>query len=261
MQRNNAKYRSTTSASLKAGKKATNRRAIARINQIRRSAVPAIYRSSKGEVKALVISQTTAAPGGAALALNATGSIIPLNLIQAGSSFFNRIGRKVEMISVRFVGNFNLLNVSRATGADYARIVLVYDRQANGALPALADIFQDTEQSGTNTTQANSGINLNNRERFAVIADKRIMLPAVTTTAGVPSGLWPTSFDNDKISSVDMFRKLKGMTVHYGADSSPAVIGDIKSGSLLLVTFANIGAGAENFGMNQWNVRLRYNDV
>lgn len=227
--------------------------------------LPGVLRSRNSEVKALTVSEATAAPGGAALALNATGSILAVNEIAVGSSFFNRIGRKVEMKNVRFTGIINPINATRAAVTDYARIVLVYDRQANGALPSISDIFQDTEQNGTNTTNAGSGVNLNNRDRFAIIMDKRVQLPAATDTAGVMTNLWPTSFgsatDGTPGYIIDEFRKLKGLTTQYKADSAPAVIGDISTGSLLLVTFANNAAGSDVWAMNLWNVRLRFHDM
>lgn len=227
---------------------------------------PASQRSGIGEVKALDISNLTAAPGGAALNFNATGSIIPLNLVQAGSSFFNRIGRKIEMKSIDLTMQANPLTVTRAAGADYVRVAVVYDRQTNGAIPSLQDIFQNTEQSGTNTTSSLAGVNLNNRDRFSIIIDKRIQLPAVTLTAGVPTNVWPNSFgaatgDSVGVGAMREFRALKGLLTHYKADSNPAVIGDISTGALYLITFATETAGTEGFFGADWNVRLRYTDV
>jgi len=113
---------------------------------LRSSRMPARLTSKTGEVKALVTSSGTAAPGGAALACNSTGSIIPLNLIVAGSSFFNRVGRKIEMKSVLFEANIAPLAAARSCVSDTLRILIVYDRQPNGANPTIANILQDTDQ-------------------------------------------------------------------------------------------------------------------
>lgn len=228
--------------------------------------LPASQRSGIGEVKALDVSNLTAAPGGVQLNFNTTGSIIPLNLIQAGSSFFNRVGRKVELRSIEFQMIQQPLNVSRANGTDTLRVAIVYDRQTNGALPALADIFQDTEQNGTNTTASQSGLNLNNRDRFSIVMDKRFMLPAATATAGVLTNVWPNSMGGDKgaddgVGLIHEYRKLGGLLTHYKADSSPAVIGDVATGALYLVVFADSTAGTEIFQGQEWHARLRYTDV
>lgn len=222
----------------------------------------ASLRQPIGETKALVVSSITAAPGGASLACNATGSIICLNQIQAGSSFFNRIGRKIEMKTVRIFCIIQPANVIKSPPNDLLRVALIYDRQTNGALPAITDIFQDTEQNATNTTDSYSGINLNNRDRFLVVSDRRIMLPNVQNVSGLVDIAWPNSFSgNNNDYMIDDFRKLGNLVTHYKADSSPAVIGDIATGALLLVVFSTLTAGTEAFTILNWNVRLRYKDV
>lgn len=226
-----------------------------------------MLRSSAPEVKALDVSNVTAAPGGANLALNSAGSIIPLTLIQAGSSFFNRIGRKITLKSIEFQCIITQLNATRASVPDTARMAIVYDRQTNGAIPSLSDIFQDTEQNATNTTNSQSGLNLNNRDRFSIIMDRRFQLPSATNTAGVLTNIWPNSFggagkpNDDGLGMIHEFRKLNGVITQYKADSAPAVIGDIATGALYLVTFADTAAGSENFAGGLWHARLRYTDI
>lgn len=225
--------------------------------------MPARLTSFSGEIKALVVSSSTGAPGGAALACNNTGSIIPLNLIQAGSSFFNRIGRKIEMKSLLIELNITPVSAARSTGADTLRILVIYDRQTNGAVPAISDILQDTEQNGTNTTVMTSNINLNNRDRFQIIRDVRVGLPAITNAAtGVPTAAWPTMIQGTHSGGMHIreYIKLGELVTQYKADSSPAVIGDIATGGLFLITFSGFGAGTEGFTIAEWNARLRYHD-
>lgn len=187
--------------------------------------------------------------------MNTTAVITPLNLIRAGSSFNNRLGRKLEMINVRVVGQ--VLPIRTAVNNDYCRIMIIYDRQTNGALPAIADILQTTDQALANTTTSSSGANMNNRDRFLIIRDTRLQLPTLTDTAGVitNNGLI------DPVSTtfnIDLFAKLPGLVTQYKADSAPAVIGDIASGGLYLVTFGAATAGTEGWAANL-EVRLRYN--
>lgn len=231
-----------------------------------RTGPPASLRGSTQEVKCLDTTISTASPGGAALAFNATGSIICVNEIRVGSGFNNRVGNKIEMKSVDVMINPGVLTVTRAAQEDLLRIALVYDRQvSNNNLPAISDVFQDTDQAGTNTTGAWSGINLGNRDRFTILADKRIMLPGATATAGVLTNIWPNSFGGAGDGSVGLgcireFRNLNKLLANYKAASSPAVIGDISTGAIYLITFSTNTAGQEIWCAADWSVRLRYYD-
>ena len=200
-----------------------------------------------GEVKCVDLA-------GATYTLNSTVAITPLNLIRAGSSFFNRIGRKVEMKSLHLKGFIQPVRTIAAQ--DYVRIMIVYDSQTNGALPSISDIIQDTDQAGTNNTTSTSSANLNNRDRFKILCDYRIVVPSQTVTAGqvsTPGWVDPVSTFND----VERFIKLKGLHTVFKADSAPAVIGDIATGGLYLVTYGGNTSGAEGFNLYA-SLRLRY---
>lgn len=216
------------------------------------SVIPGLLRQTGAEKKVM-------ATNTGQMVLNSTGSIIALNLIQVGSSMFNRIGRKIEMLSVRIVFDINIPNATRASDIDLCKIAIVYDRQTNGAYPALADIFQDTDQTGANSTTPESGLNMNNRERFVTIMDIKKSMPSATNTAGVLTDVFPNG--SSEWTMVDEFRKLRGLTTHYKADSNPAVIGDIATGALYLVTLGGLVAASENFVIANAVVRLKYTDL
>lgn len=189
--------------------------------------------------------------------LNQTAVITPLNLIRVGSTFCNRIGRKISMKSLRLNGYINTLRT--ASVDDYVRIMVVYDRQTNGALPAIADILQDTDQATTNVTNSHSGANVNNVDRFQILKDYHIYLPTLTVTAGQIT----TPGFTDPVSTtmrIDCYLKLNGLLTQYKADSSPAVIGDISSGGLYLVTFGGNAAAEEGYNC-LLKTRLRYTDI
>jgi len=210
---------------------------------------------SRSEVKAIDV------PAGT-INFASGGTVTALNLIQAGNSFFNRTGRKINMKSIALHGFINPQAVTGSFSEMYGRIMIVYDRQTNGALPTLADILQDVDQAGAATNSVLADVNLNNRERFAVVADKRFFTPQVTLTAGVQSAAFPTDgvgFNTMETSSnyrYDVFRKLKGLETHFKADSNPAVIGDIATGGLYLVTIIST-SGAWQLTLK---TRLRYWD-
>lgn len=183
--------------------------------------------------------------------------ITVLNLISPGSSMFNRIGRKVSMKSIHIQGFFNW-NFLDNPGGQFARIMVVYDKQTNGAVPNITDILQDQcNNTGGDApiNVATSGVNLNNRDRFEVITDRRFYLPGFQNANGL---FLPTATADDM--HVEVYSKLKGREVHFKADSVPCVIGDIATGSLLLLTF---GATALNLAVWTFtgSIRLRYSDL
>jgi len=197
----------------------------------------------------------------------AVGTVYALNLVQEGSSFYNRIGRRIAMKSIEVKGYYSLVagTAAAVVKPGLSRIMIVYDRQPNGSLPAVADILLDYDQSGNTSTTVESGLNLNNRDRFSVVLDQRKYLPQVTQSGtsnqlSSTGTVWPTdgSFQNNCGVMIQEYRKLKGMETHYKASSQPSVIGDIATGALLLVLIA----GAAND--SEWNInldtRLRYWD-
>jgi len=211
--------------------------------------IPARLTSRGAEVKSLDLTVSTS--------IDTTGSVQGLNFIRAGSSFFNRIGRRVELKSLMVKLQINPIRTMGTN--DYMRIVIVYDRQTNGAAPAVADIIQDTDQAGTNTTNIFTDINLNNRDRFQIFMDKRISLPSLTLTAGVITNIGLI----DPVSPHFIFTKfikLGGELTQYKADSAPAVIGDIATGGLFMLVLGNQAAGAEGYSV-LGKTRLRFNDI
>lgn len=212
--------------------------------------LPANLRSFGHETKAVDLLVNNSA-------LNATGTVTALNLMSAGTSFFNRIGRRVELKNLTFSGQ--IVPLRTVAAQEYARIVVFYDRQTNGAAPAVGDVLLTVNQSGTATTTSLSGINLNNRDRFRIFIDERITLPSQTVTAGqvtTPGWVDPvkTTFN------IKRFVKLDREVTQFKADSTPGVVGDISTGGLFCLTLSDAAAGSEGFQF-QFESRLRYNDI
>lgn len=193
--------------------------------------------------------------------LSSTQRINALNMITIGSSMWNRQGRKITMKSLRLRGyivatgnNFSVLQTN------FARITVFYDKQTNGAAPVASDLFLDQASVATDSsiTSPLSGINLNNRERFEVIWDKQLVLPPNNTSTGTASlaGFTATA----DCMHFDWFINLRNRETHYKADSAPAVIGDIATGSLIMCTQGNIVNGNEPWSL-QAAIRLRYSDL
>lgn len=160
--------------------------------------------------------------------------ITPLNLVRVGPSYTNRVGRTIHLKSICLYGTIYFSGSDNTS--DYGRILLVYDRQTNGALPAITDILGTHAQDGTTTTSNYSMQNLNNKDRFIILHDQRLFLPSTTT--GV-------ALDTDPVSvtfNIWMEPELRGLTTQYKSDSSPAVISDIATGSLLAVVYSGVAS-------------------
>jgi hypothetical protein len=186
-------------------------------------------------------------------------NIVLLNGIQQGSGIFNRIGTRIEMKSVKIRGLIRPIITSVQSSG---RMILFYDRQPSsvGTPPTASDLLQDTDQTGTSTTIGSSEININNRDRFAIIRDSTFYFPAVTFTAGVVTNppVWPTPSGTGAFT-YNEYVKLKGLLTQYKSNSNPSTVADIATGSLWLAwtQHGTPTAGSWEF---DGGVRLRYND-
>lgn len=216
---------------------------------------PADFYSSSAEIKCVDLVSSSQ------LFLD-TGIITPLNFVAPGSAFYQRIGRRIEMKSIRIAGNCNIkpiLSAQTVYYGFYGRVLIVYDRQTNGALPALSDILQTVPQTGVPSTNNYSDINLNNRDRFTIIRDQRL------TFQNVFSNNAPTPFVEgvsapdplNPIYNLDFYCKLKGLVTQFKADSAAATIADIATGALYLVVVGAFPTPAWQFNFAG---RLRYYD-
>ena len=107
----------------------------------------------------------------ASYACDTTGSVTLLNSMAQGSDFTNRIGRKYTNVAVQLEGFLGPQDNS--IGTTKCRVMLIYDSQPNGALPAIADVLT--------ASTSNAFMNLNNRDRFKVLCDENYTLGQLTT--------------------------------------------------------------------------------
>lgn len=212
---------------------------------------PAAFTSLGAEIKAIDIPSASYLFRVPATASN----IILLNGIQTGTGFFNRVGSKVEMKNLHVRGY--ILNSATAT-ISMGRILIVYDRQPTPAagLPVISDILQTRDQTGAATTAGSSEINLDNRDRFAILRDYEVYLPPVTNTAGVLTNGPQFDYEGESMA-VNIFLKLKGLTTHFKSTSNPTTITDIATGALY-ACFVN--AGSDSTWAATLDFRLRYHD-
>lgn len=181
--------------------------------------------------------------------VNTTGSFTLLCLPTVGADFNNRVGRKITLKSVYIKGMvLNEQSVTPSAGANgpqHLRMVIFYDCQPNGAAPAVTDLL--------NSATPASQLNLNNRDRFKILADKEyVMDPTVYSVTATQS---VAAFSN-QAKYVKKYKKLNLETIF---STSTGGIADITSGALFMFWIGSraAGAGDANF---IGSTRVRYAD-
>lgn len=180
--------------------------------------------------------------GGAGMILQATSSTncIPLNAVQNGPGLNQRIGRKITMRSIKFDAVFRapcaapttatgtgLSSTPSVTLTNFFRLVLVYDRQTNGASPQYYDVLAPAGTSGISgatATAVESSNNLNNRSRFLTLFDKTY----VVGNADIPQ------------RRVSIYKKMNLPVIYTAVSSSnPNDVTTIQTGGLFLLCVGN----------------------
>lgn len=196
-----------------------------------------------GELKSLDIPNTT-------YSLTTTRTVTPINIINTGTSFFNRIGRKIHVKSIHLRGY--LAESGNALAApDYLRIALVYDKQINGVTASWSDIWQETDLAGAQTTNTTSQVNLNNRDRFQILKEWKIHTPGQNAT--------PSIFVDEDCcvtGSIEAYLKTN-LEVQYKADAG--LVTDLATGGLYLTTAGTIASGTHPWDLD-CTIRVRFVD-
>jgi len=194
------------------------------------------------QVLPITVCGMTAAVTGSEPAAAWTG-MTEVNLVRQGAAFYNRIGSKISVRSIQVDADF-IITPGKANVAQILRMMLVYDRQANGAFPAITDIIQNND-SGVATFF--SGINIVNKSRFTIIRDKLI----------------PMDYASGYEYPVHEFVKCN-LEVEYKANGG--TIGDITTGAIYMLLFVAYDDGGSsypqvtNFANGTPRIRIRYFD-
>lgn len=178
-----------------------------------------------------------------------------LNGMVPGTQFYNRIGQKINMKSITIRWNIGV-GVPGAAADDYVRIMVIYDKQTNGAFPALADVLQDISQNGTAQSDCLTGLNLQNRNRFVVLRDHTLSnYNALGTVQQVVSGADTETMD--VVSKVE-YIPLEGAETIFKSSGATGAVTEVQSGSLIVMA---VGQTVANQAFNlSYRARLRYTD-
>lgn len=170
-----------------------------------------------------------------------TGTVTFINGAAQGVDFNQCLDRKYLNTTVQLEGSIQPLDTT--TGPTKCRVMIVYDEQPNGAVPAITDILT--------ASTSNAFMNLNNRDRFKIVMDINETIGGVSNTATQAYAQSPTVFN------VSKYRKLSLPSIRNGA-AATAAITNYSTGSLLLVTIGDQAPGAG--GSYVGAVRVRFQD-
>jgi len=212
----------------------------------------AMMGSGRGpEIKFVDVASTAKNFVTAATPPTATTLCIPVQ----GAAAFNRIGQKITLKSLRIRGS-----VTNAADALHGmgRIIVVYDKQANAALPTWTEVIGAVTSAGVASNTAFDGLNMANRDRFIILADEMLVLPGMQNAAGVITNI--TDFGTDKNPSMynfDRFIRLRDMECHFN-NTNGGTFADIQSGSLSIFTCTSSTTNAFTF---TFSARVRFSDA
>lgn len=156
-----------------------------------------------------------------------------LNGLVPDSTASGRIGRKVILKSLLI--RYTAFLGTTSTAGTNVRFLVVYDKQANAAAPAITDVLLSDAFTAQN--------NLSNRDRFVTIFDHISK---------------PISVQGNFATSDVLFKRINLETMFNAGTAG--TIGDITTGSLYLFT-AQAGTLATANGGITIKTRVRYEDM
>jgi len=160
-----------------------------------------------------------------------------LCVISQGAASDQRIGRRILVKSVYVRGR--VFAPTSMTGAASFRMLVVQDKQCNGALPAATDVLLVNEYC--------SPVNLGNSKRFKILMDET--LGGVTLSTDTQEGI---NFERYVKTNIEI-----GYVNNAGAGTEADVL---TNGIYCIVFFGGFGAGS-TAPVGRLYFRLRYLDM
>lgn len=168
-----------------------------------------------------------------------TGTVTLLNAIDSGTELNNRLGDRVALTGLQIRG----VVAAGSTGSApvQATFAIIYDRQPQGALPAITDIYTAIASAAFQTTSS--------RDRFKILGRWNHVVMGVFAT--------PTTGCEERQIDLHLFFREQ---VTYTTSQSSGAIGNIKTGGLYLLTYGDLAAStaAPNFSLR---FRLNFADA
>jgi len=185
-----------------------------------------------------------------------------LTLIQEGAGFWNRIGRKACLKSLQVSAILFPENAAGALVEELLRYIIFYDKQPNGVAATWNQVVQAYDNAGGVTNSVYDGMNLDNRDRFVILRDRKIVVPRTSATGiptSVPFGTAAGSVGSggsDGGAVIKEYIKLGGIEAQFSGTANPATVAQISTGNLAIVVQGGTGGQWQFVG----SARLRFTD-
>jgi len=244
MGRSNANLGTTASRAVKEkARRIVNR--LVTLNRTRSGPTPTalLHRSSIRELKSYdysIPNNQTLLSIANVVGLNTfSGGMTVINAPSTGSSFYQRVGNKIEVTSVALEADFVFSqDLANPAGGAIVRCLLVYDRAVNGSYPAIGTLFKNNDGA----ILFNSAINIAFRDRFAILRDEQFAMNPSNCT-----------------HHYETYVKRRMSTTFQGTAGSDN-IGDIANGAIYLICFVVIPINGHNVQISTAHTRVRYLD-
>lgn len=189
--------------------------------------------------------------------ISTSGIIQNIATIQQGAGISQRIGNKISLKSLRI--RFDIAPTLQSVEVNSsARLMVIYDRNPNGAYPLITNMLANNKQDGTTGNGIMwSSVNCNLMDRFVVLMDEFVVLPPITN--GGVNGNFLTGPTSEKSFKIDRYIKLKGLETVFSGTASPLTIANVQVGALYLVSWGNVALATAPY---TWvgTTRLRFRD-
>lgn len=179
-------------------------------------------------------------------------NVVCINQLAQGDEFYNREGREVKLHKLQF--QYTILpGPNYPKPVDRVKVALVYDRSSSGVVPTVQDIFQDIDYTGFAKTDAEAGLNLNNRKRFRLLLHRYHVLPHLAASSSEQQLL---TSDQDNMTFKHFFNFKTPLEIIYSGSS--ANTSAINSGAIWLIAYSNESSSASEYWVLNFSARLRY---
>lgn len=155
------------------------------------------------------------------------GNMVLLNRCSQGTKYNERIGNQIliKYMLIRACISCPDNNQGTVSYQDCVRIMVIKDRQANGSVPAVGDLFETPNSTGG--TVVTYATNLANRFRFKVLCDRHYVLSGASNAA-------------EFFFEYNSKRKHR---VEYNGTATPATEAEIRTNSIWLCCFGPYASG------------------
>lgn len=170
---------------------------------------------------------------------NASGTVTLLNGIAEGDDSSQRTGRQLVLGAITYKGSAAPQVTAGGNFAGATRLIIFYDKQTNGALPAVTDVLT--------TADCWSPYQINNRDRFVILCDEIQECNRLST-----------SFTSN--SSV-LFRGHKKLNMKTTYNTTTGVIGAVTTGGLFSLVISSDISGAALTASDTYNFRVMFTDM